>query len=332
MELTLRHLAALSAIDEEGSIGRAAARLGMSQPALTAQLHRIERELGEVVFERSRTGVVATRTGRRVLVHARAALTSVTRLREEVQSLPTGARVIRLGGHGPLVVALTERLSATVAPDLTVAARAEKSSHVLDQELVQGKLDFALLRQHPGHEVPLGAGADEQVVVEREPVFVGFSRGHDLASREVVDLADLRDESWVIDPDDDTGETELLREACLRAGFEPRPGLITGDNGVARSFIGSGRAVALFEARAAQDDTLVVRPLRGDPIYIRLVLRWRRGAELAVEPGVVTGALEALYEEVATRHPVYRRWRERRGLTGDDTGRVERTARGPGQG
>jgi DNA-binding transcriptional LysR family regulator len=311
VELTVRHLEALCAIEEEGSIGRAAARLGISQPALTAQLHRIEREVGQQVFDRSHLGVTVTRPGRRMLTHAHMALTSIARLREEAESLCSGRTVVRLGGHGPLLMALINHLGGSAAHDASITARAEKSSQLLELELEHDKLDYALLRELPGREIPLGEGIEEWELVDREPLFIGLASSHRLAVSPVVDLADLRDEAWVLDPDDDTGENDLLRFACERAGFEPRPGLITGDNGVARSYIGSGRAVALFEARAQQDHELVVRPLRGDPIWCRLVLRWRSGAALAIGPDEMTRALAAIYDEVVARHPVYRQWPER---------------------
>jgi len=49
MELELRHLRTLCAIADAGSVGRAAAVLGYSQPAMSTQLRRIERLFGEPI-------------------------------------------------------------------------------------------------------------------------------------------------------------------------------------------------------------------------------------------------------------------------------------------
>lgn len=63
MELELRHLRTVRAIADAGSLTRAATVLGLAQPALSAQLKRIERALGGALFERGRHGVRATALG-----------------------------------------------------------------------------------------------------------------------------------------------------------------------------------------------------------------------------------------------------------------------------
>jgi DNA-binding transcriptional LysR family regulator len=311
VELTIRHLAVLCAIEDQGSIGKAAAKLAISQPALTAQLHRIERELGQDVFQRGQNGVTVTLSGRRVLTHARAALAAVDRLRQESRSLEAGSAVIRIGGHGPLLVAAVERLAHVVTTGMHITVRAEQSSRRLQAELEQGKLDFVVLREMPGHEIPHSADVEERVLVDHEPLFLGLSRNHRLADRDAVDVQDLRLENWVIDPDDDTGESESLRDACRAAGFELRIGLITADNGVTRSYIGHGHVIGLFEARAEQDHEFVVRPLLGDPIWCRLVLRWRSDTQQGVSTDTVATAVTAAYDEISSRHRVYSAWRNR---------------------
>lgn len=67
MELELRHLKTIRAIAEAGSLTRAATVLGLAQPALSAQLRRIERALGGALFERGRHGVRTTALGELVL-------------------------------------------------------------------------------------------------------------------------------------------------------------------------------------------------------------------------------------------------------------------------
>lgn len=71
MELEVRHLRALCAIADTGSLHQAARRLGVSQPSLTTQLRRIENTLGAELFRRERTGCRPTLLGRSVLSRAR---------------------------------------------------------------------------------------------------------------------------------------------------------------------------------------------------------------------------------------------------------------------
>jgi DNA-binding transcriptional LysR family regulator len=71
VRLKLRQLRALVVLGEELSFTRAAARLGVAQPALSAQISRIERRLGAKLVERSTRSVQLTPVGRDLLVRAR---------------------------------------------------------------------------------------------------------------------------------------------------------------------------------------------------------------------------------------------------------------------
>jgi DNA-binding transcriptional LysR family regulator len=70
MDLEVRHLRVVAAIAESGSISRAAASLGHTQPAITAQLQCIERSLGGLLFTRNGNGARATALGTMVVSHA----------------------------------------------------------------------------------------------------------------------------------------------------------------------------------------------------------------------------------------------------------------------
>lgn len=323
MELTLRHVAVLCAIEDSGSIGRAATGLGLSQPALSAQLQRIERELGELVFLRRGDGVEVTPSGRRVLAHARAVTAAMRRLRGEGER-PTRGASVRVGGFGPLLLALADRLIDRLAAQglqngrssAGLVARADRSSRVLQSELEQDKVDYAVVREYPGFELPTAPSTRQWCLAPAEPVFVGMSRQHPLATHEEIGLAQLRHERWAVDPDDDSGENDLLHAVCAGHGFVPEPGLITSDNGVARGYVSSGRGVALFEARARQTDDLVVRPLRGDPITCRILLRWRPGAERMLPVSEVRHALSEVYAAAVSNSPVFRTRQQHRLPTG----------------
>ncbi|MFC7587759.1 LysR family transcriptional regulator [Nonomuraea antimicrobica] len=83
MDLELRHLRIVRAVADAGSVSKAASLLGLAQPALTAQLKRIERVLGGALFERDRHGARPTRLGELVLARARVLLPAAKELQEE---------------------------------------------------------------------------------------------------------------------------------------------------------------------------------------------------------------------------------------------------------
>lgn len=91
----MRHLRALCAIADTGSLHKAARQLGMSQPSLTTQLRRIENSLGAELFSRERTGCRPTPLGRAVLSRARPLVAEMAALVVEAK-----AAAARAGGPG----------------------------------------------------------------------------------------------------------------------------------------------------------------------------------------------------------------------------------------
>src|SRR5690242_7866580 len=102
MHLEFRHLRVLLTVAEAGSIRRAAARLQLSQPAMSAQLKRIEHELGGPIFIRSADGVKPNENGQYVLRCARDLVAGFDRLREHARSAAEADRKaaapLRAGG------------------------------------------------------------------------------------------------------------------------------------------------------------------------------------------------------------------------------------------
>lgn len=72
-DLNLRHLRSLSAVVEHGTLSAAAARIGLSQPALTQGLSKLERQLGAALFDRRPDGLIATAAGQAMADRAAAA-------------------------------------------------------------------------------------------------------------------------------------------------------------------------------------------------------------------------------------------------------------------
>jgi DNA-binding transcriptional LysR family regulator len=85
--MELRHLAYFLAVAQEGNFTRAADRALVAQPAISQQILRLERELGEKLFDRTSSGARLTEAGRVLLPHARAILAGADRARDALTSL-----------------------------------------------------------------------------------------------------------------------------------------------------------------------------------------------------------------------------------------------------
>src|SRR4051812_20341143 len=108
--MDLRHLHAFVAIVDAGGFARAAARLNLSQPALSRQIHTLERELGVKLFDRSRRRVQLTPEGEDLLARSRRLLTDAHALGDRARALTGGETGLLRIGAAPQAI---ETLLAT---------------------------------------------------------------------------------------------------------------------------------------------------------------------------------------------------------------------------
>lgn len=315
MELELRHLKTIRAIADAGSLTRAAVVLGVAQPALSAQLKRIERALGGPLFERGRHGVRTTALGELVLERTRIVLPAVSELQREAahfaRTRPDGARQrtrLRLGGtHGPLLGALVDRL-ADAAPATTVSTRASWSERALATQLTEGSLDFVLTGAcglAPPPEPPESPRVRwEEIAVD--PVFVMLADGHRLARGREVELTALADEEWSCVPGDGCF-ADCFTAACARSGFTPRRMYET-DTASCVHLVQVGRAVGLCRATFPPTPGLTIRPLAGTPLSWRHLLGWLPTGQPADTAATVLAQAREAHANAAARSDSYARW------------------------
>ncbi|MFC6581340.1 LysR family transcriptional regulator [Planomonospora parontospora] len=309
MELEVRHLRVICAVAEHGSISRAAVALGMSQPALTAQLRRIERMFGGRLFDRDRGGTRPTSFGAWVLVRARSLLPAFDELRRDGmryigQSCPRPA--IRVGcmvSH--LGISAITRLGELI-PDAEITARTEEAMDLLPGLLESGRLELATLGDYPGHEILPPTGVT-YVSVATEPIFVGLASSHPLARSDEIELRDLAGEDWGLHALAEAGHREHFWTACAEAGFTPRIAYAA-DLSLAVGLISSGRCVGMFQALSTGHPGITIRPLAGTPLRFRHLLGWPEHGPVAPYASDLAAGVRADYWAKARRTPVYAAW------------------------
>ncbi|MEU9606126.1 LysR family transcriptional regulator [Streptomyces sp. NPDC048057] len=305
MELEVRHLRALCAIADAGSLHKAARQLGVSQPSLTTQLRRIENSLGTELFARERSGCRPTPVGRAVLSRARPLLAEMSALVAEAKSAAAraGGPRLRIGSTASRALPgwlgrLRRRL-----PGTDISLHVDVSPNSLLKLVAAGQLDVAFVHEVEGCPLVLPEGLSVRVLVEREPQFVSMARHHPAADAAVVELADLADDRWIVDPTVD-GEWEGVRRVLFAAGIDPP--LLHGDYHTAAALIAVGEAVAPCQPTSDPRGDMAIRPLRGDPLAVRLLLCSRAGAQEVAEGAYVD--LAEAYREVAAGAAAYRQW------------------------
>lgn len=102
--MNIRWLILFSAVAEEGSFTRAASRLNVAQPWVSAQIRKLEYELGIDLFERTKSGIALTREGRDLLPFAAQVADGARRFRDFARTMgDVRSKIVRLGSHMPLV-------------------------------------------------------------------------------------------------------------------------------------------------------------------------------------------------------------------------------------
>jgi len=309
MELELRHLRALCAIADAGSLGRAAAELGFAQPTISLQLQRIERFFGEALFVRGATGVTPTRYGVEVVSDAREVLARADVLGDR----PTGgtrsaARTLRLAAtNTPILPGLVRRVRA-VLPELELTVGTVYSSADLVELVETGQLDVAVAADYPGRELRhSGAVALRGIVTE--PAFLALPAGHRLARRTEIPLSDLAPDPWLLTPDDGAGWPGCFHDACAAAGFAPAAvHEFLGDLSQLQTLIADGLGVSIVQATFSPIDRVVVKPLAGTPLWCRYLLVWRKSGLPAAVTEALFGAARSAYRELIARSARFQSW------------------------
>jgi DNA-binding transcriptional LysR family regulator len=243
--MELHQLRYLVAVAEEGGFTRAAAREHVAQPGVSAQVARLERELGHVLFDRSARGVRLSPAGEAVLPHARAALAAVAAVRDTADELAGLVRgrvavgVVRGGGVVDLPGLLGEFHRAHPGVELRLV---EAATDALLDGLRAGDLDIAWVGRDgdPPADLEVDVVLDVPLVAVAPP---GVALGEEVA---VAELA----EHPVIALPVGAGVRAALDRAVADAGVVLRPALEAGSPPVLVDLARAGLGVAVVPAPA----------------------------------------------------------------------------------
>ena len=220
--MELRHFRYLVAVSEEGTFVGAAAKLRLAQPALSRQIHNLEKELGTPVFERSRSGVSLTPAGAICLGAARSILGKVDQAVEHVRMAEAG-RVGTCSIYGSVWAILSGFIARLVA----YLAATEPGIRVVIEEAGPG-----------GHWGSVRAGAVDIAISTKPPAALDdivsepliddvadtaiLPKNHRLADRRSIRLSDLQDEQFLIYNTDIVNYEDHNLDAVFgRVGFMP---------------------------------------------------------------------------------------------------------------
>jgi DNA-binding transcriptional LysR family regulator len=273
MPIELRLLRYFVAVAEEGHVGHAAARLFISQPALSQQIRALEERVGVPLFTRHPRGVELTDAGEVLLTEAREVLARAERFHETVEELGRGeGGALRIGVPPGLDPRLLPELLASLReshPDAAIEVRELTTPDQLEA-LRAGSLDLGLVRE------PVDGTRLSRRTLLVEPLGVSLPATHPLAGRESLTLSELAGDLFVCFPRPWAPSlhdvlVDALRERGIEARFEDSAQLSTTVGKVA-----AGEGITL-SAPPWLDGVpgIVWRPLTDVQIEIRTAAAWR---------------------------------------------------------
>ncbi|MGE2716733.1 LysR substrate-binding domain-containing protein [Mycolicibacterium litorale] len=276
--MELRQLEYFVAVAEEANFTRAAARVHVAQPAVSAQIARLERELGQPLFDRARRQVRLTAAGAAVLPHARAALTAVANARvavEELAGLVRGSVVLAtVTAHNVDMPALLSDFH-TAHPGVEITLTTADSDRLIEG-VRSGRFDV-VIASVGADEVPDGLAID---VTTDEPIDAAVERGDPWCDVDSVAVRALADRPLIALPQG-TGLRRRLDEAFAATGLVPRIAFEASTPQELADLAARGLGVAIVPRSVARNradlhPVAITPELRG-----RLVLAWRAGGPVS---------------------------------------------------
>jgi LysR family transcriptional regulator, transcription activator of glutamate synthase operon len=272
--MELRQLAYFDAVVRHGSFTKAAQRLHVAQPAVSAQIRRLECELGTTLLERTTRRVALTHAGELFLSRARQVLAQVDAARGDLAELSAVLRGrVRIGATqvlGSLDLPASLASFRRRYPGVSLALHTGLVTKLLGL-LDAGDVDLIIAPVHD--DLPAAYQARPLVP---ESLVLAIPPGHPLAARRDVALAAAGDEPFVCLPADSRLRA-ILAGAAAAEGFVPRVEFETYSPASIRDLVSAGLGVALLARSAAEGPGPVIgvcelaRPPEHPPIgLIRL--------------------------------------------------------------
>lgn len=239
--MELHQLRYVLAIANTGNFTRAAEVSFVSQPSLSQQVAKLEKELGHKLFHRLGRRAVPTEAGAVFIERARRIIVEVDNAASEIRDDPLLGRQITLGAIqtvAPYLLPSLIKRTREVLPNLQINTYEGFRGDLVDG-LIDGRIDLALV------STPL---VDTRLSVEpifREPLLLAVGRSHRLASKRSFTVNDLAEETFIMMGRSST-LTEQVQQFCGEHDFEPHIGYRCGQVATLKSLVELGLGIAIL--------------------------------------------------------------------------------------
>lgn len=299
--LNLERLRTLDALSRHGSVSGAAEGLHITTSAVSQQMSKLEREVGQQLLAKNGRGVRLTDAGRLLAEHAARILSQVELAQSDLEAqrgkvvgelrlaaFPTGAR----GLFPPALSALRAEhpalrvRSCELEPEKGIAG------------VIRGDLDLAVVLDWYNKPMALPEGLVKAHILD-DPADVAMPAGHRLAGRDEVDLAEFAEDEWIT-----WGEGEFCHEwlmFTLRSkGIEPLVGHRAPETHTQLALVAAGLGVCIAPllGRHPMPEAVVTVPLK-QRVRRHVYVIWRADADRRPSIRAAVRALREAGENVS---------------------------------
>lgn len=273
-------------VAEELHFGRAAARLGMSQPPLSQQIRLLEDELGVSLLERTSRRVALTEAGRLFLPEAQKALAQAAHaidIARRVGMGELGQVSVGFASSVPFTTIVTQALSAFRATYPRMRLNLTEMSRTAQIEgMLTEAIEVGFIRDNNQPALPDGL---EAILLMTEPLLVALPANHPLAHAPAdPTVADLQDENFILYRSDfGSGFNDHLTWLCAQAGYVPTVVQEVTGPFTLLGLVSAGLGITIVTPtlRALHPDNMIFRPLIDPKAISRLWMIRRSGMSQA---------------------------------------------------
>ncbi|MFH2393962.1 LysR family transcriptional regulator [Raoultella ornithinolytica] len=288
--MELRYLRYFVAVAEARNFTRAARELGISQPPLSQQIQRLEREIGTPLLRRLTRGIELTEAGESFYEDACQILALSDAALEKTKGIARGMNgrlalgITSSNAFHPQIFALLRqfqrRYPAVALRQFqrrypAVALRqVEGNMAALMSALGEGELDIAFVR------LPCESSkAFNLRIIDVEPMVIALHRDHPLAGENALSLVQLQETAPILFPREVApGLYEQVFNSCLRAGIDMQQASQSSQLSSSLSMVAAGFGFALVpqSMTCIHHPDVIYRPLSGTPVTTDVAIAWRR--------------------------------------------------------
>jgi LysR family hydrogen peroxide-inducible transcriptional activator len=278
--MELHQLKYFVAVAETGGFSKAARRCYVAQPSLSQQIKKLERELGQKLFERLGRTTVLTEVGRALLPRARVIL-------KEAGDIKAGIKEDVISGAGHLSVGLIPTIAPYILPGVL---KRFYESFPRSQIGVEENLTERLIKKIIGLEIEMAVMSlpiDDRLIrtepLFEDPLVLALSPGLELAKSDDVSIEDLKSIPFIaLDEEHCLGEQ--VNNFCYERQINPEVVCRTWNLSTIQHCVSFGSGISLVPKMLVMTDVsrqCVYRTIRGQYPKRTIVAAWHRDRKLS---------------------------------------------------